>query len=58
MNLGHRQMEQREKKHMKRQATNMRKDGSKKCEESEGYKWLGRAASMGGWGEDARASQR
>lgn len=45
----------RNKRHLKRQAANIGKDGSRKCEEGEGYEWLGRAAGMVGWGEDALA---
>lgn len=43
----------RNKRHLKRQAANTGEDGSRKCEEGEGYEWLGRAAGMGEWGEDA-----
>jgi len=43
---------------MERQETNTRKDDSRKCEEAEGYERLGRAASMGGRGEDALVRQR
>lgn len=45
----------RNKRHLKRQAANTGKDGSRKCEEGEGYERLCRAAGMGGWGEDAPA---
>lgn len=48
----------RNKKHLKRQAANIGRDGSRKCEEGEGYEQLGRAAGMGGWGEDAPGSQK
>lgn len=48
----------RNKKHLKRQAANIGKDGSRKCEEGQRYEQLGRAASMGGWGEDDPASQK
>lgn len=48
----------RNKKHLKRQAANIGKDGSRKCEEGQRYEQLGRAASMGRWGEDDPASQK
>lgn len=48
----------RNKRHLKRQAANTGKDGSRKCEEGEGYERLGRAPGMGGWGEDALESQK
>lgn len=37
----------RNKRHLKRQAANTGRDGSRKCEKGEGYEQLGRAAGMG-----------